>query len=229
MFYRPICLLLLLSASVYAAEPKQAIVESLKQLADRNPQVRDKAGNELMALDQTDLPLLRQVIAKSPQLKVSQIAALYDIVCYLHVRSAMLKLPKMPNGFLGVSLPSTALTDTRNEPAGFAIVSRLNGFVGFRKLQDGDVITAVGLGDDLQPVSTPAQFQTIIRSYAAGQRISLRVMRGIVPMTIQLNLDAAPQLNDAGAPISDIILDAEIDAEKYWETNFTPLIATKEI
>lgn len=224
-----IILVLLLCAGAQADDRNKAVAEAFENLADRDAAVRLKAKQDLMGLEPAELDLLRQIVASRTPLKLSQIDPLRDIVTYIRVRDAISKQPKGTGGFLGVSLPNLAIENEDARPAGVQIVDRLQGFVAYRLLEDGDIITAIGPENEMIPVYTPEQLRMVVRNFAAGQAISVRVIRGTRSLTVRFPLDAPVSSDDLDRGVQASIVEAQYDATKYWEKHFAPLLESKEL
>jgi hypothetical protein len=225
----PIIIVLLLCSPVLADDRKKAVADSFEKLADRDSEVRRRAKQDLMGLEPGELDLLRQVVSARTPLRPAQVDPLHDIVIYIRVRAAINKLPKVQGGFLGVSLPNLAIENEDQRPAGVQIVNRLQGFVAYRLLEDGDIITAIGPENEMLPIYTPDHLRMIVRNFAAGQMIHVRVVRGTRSLTVQFPLDAPIASEDLDRGVQADINEAEYDAEQYWERNFAPLLAAEEV
>ncbi len=227
-----ILLALILSAAPTAAIGQGRRAELAKwfqQLADREPSVRAEAKRQLMGLETSELDLLRDVAAAAMPLKPAQIDPLQDVVVYRRTREAILKMPRLETGFLGVSLPSLAMEDDESTPTGVPVLGRLRGFIAYRLLENGDIILAIGPGDELRNTFTPTQLRTIVSSMKAGDVVSVQVLRGTQTVTVKFPLDAPPQVDDSDRGVQGVVNDAEHDADAYWEKNFLPLIGKNEI
>jgi hypothetical protein len=225
----PIIFVLLLFAPALAQDRRKSIATAFEKLADRDAIVRQEAKRELMGIDPAELDLLREVVAARTPLKPAQVDPLHDVVMYVRVRSALSKLPRDPGGFLGVSLPNLAIENDDQRPAGVQIVDRLMGFVAYRLLEDGDIITSIGPENEMLPVFTPEQLRMVVRNFAAGQVIHLRVVRGTRALTVQFPLDAPIASEDLERGVQGDIRNAEYDADKYWDITFAPLLQAKEL
>jgi hypothetical protein len=224
-----ILVFLMLGVSVAQAEDRKAQIATwFRQLADREPGVRESARRELMGIDASELPLLREIVAgAAASLKPAQIDPLQDIVLQVKTREAILKLPRLDSGFLGVSLPPMAMEDDDATPTGVPIISRLRGFVAYRLLENGDVILAIGPGDAMRDTFTPTQLRQIVGSLRAGDEVSVRVLRGSRQVTFKFRLDAPP-ITEGPERVQELVNEAEQDAGKYWDKDFAPLVGTQE-
>ena len=224
-----IIFLLLTAVHASASDRKAEIAEAFEKLADRDASVRLQAKQDLMGLAPGELELLRQIVASRTPLKLSQIDPLHDIVVYIRVREAIAKQPRSPGGFLGVSLPEYTIENQDSRPAGVQIVNRLQGFVAYRLLEDGDIITAIGPENEMTPVYTPEQLRMVVRNFAAGQMIHVRVIRGTRTLTVRFPLDSPIASDDMERGVQANISEAVYDATKYWEAHFVSLLGSKEL
>jgi hypothetical protein len=196
----------------------------LGQLADPNPTVRANAQQELMGISANELPLLREVVVAATPLRLMQVDPLREAVEHIHLRAAMLRLPKDASGFLGITLPKFGVDDLDGRPLGVPVVSTLPGFVASRLLQPGDVILSMGSNGQTQETLTPDQLRLFIRSIKPGELITVRLIRGRQVLTVQFPLDAAP-MRDPNQP-DDILFTIEglkVDAADYYQRNFATI------
>ena len=209
-----------LVALLLAAAPSTApttrhvdpIVTWLGQLADRDPDVRDAARENLMSLPPTRLIDLKRAVAAIGAIAPAQALALRDIVTHIYLTGA--EYPRDPQGgaFMGVRMDAQ-MTD------GIVVAMRIPGFDAYRALRDGDVIVAVLESTD--PLRTYQDFSNVIRLRAAGETVHVKVQRGGRSITVPLRLSPRP----ADATHADQMREEQMsDADEYWEQNFAKLL-----
>jgi len=226
---RATILLLLLCVPALADDRRAQLTKWFNQLADREPSIRADAKRQLMGIEPGELNLLKEVVTAAVPLRPAQIDPLQDVVVHIRTREAILKRPRLDTGFLGVSLPFLAAEDDQSTPTGVPILTRLRGFVAYRLLENGDIILAIGPGNELRNTFTPNQLRTIVSSLKAGDEVSVQVQRGSQTLTVKFNLDAPPATDDAERGVQGVVNDAEHDADAYWEKTFLPLIGSQEM
>ena len=108
-------------------------------------------------------------------------------------------------------------------PQGIVIVERMPGFAGHRALLDGDVI--VGLADRPgQPFHGHAQFSAAVKGAGAGGSVRFTVLRRGRLTTVDVKVDARPDVADHPNMMNDLILRRREKAEAYWNQSFGPLL-----
>lgn len=185
------------------------------QLADSDPDVRERARIDLMGIERGQLPHLRQIVADTRPIKAAQAAVLYDIVS--HVFMATEPYEANPRaGFLGVRLPESLDAEA-------LVTGRVPGFCAYRMLQDGDVIVGIA---ELPGVKFPSrtQFTNAIRAIPAGTRLTLHILRNGQNKSVALRLDARPTASDPPNSMSDLENDRKEKADAYWARHFAPLL-----
>jgi len=204
----------------------------LTQLGDREPRTRQLARHNLLGLSPGDLPALRQILA-ARRLTPAQIDPLEEIITYVSTRQTLLdERGDSAAPFLGVSMAAFPAfrddTDAGSAEVGVVVDNRLFGYVAYRYLENGDVITALGREGDLKPTRTGEELRAVVQSLTPGQTITINLLRNGTPMTTRFALDAAPQaaLDKTVTPsrLEAMIDRVRDDAQTVYDQQFRPLI-----
>ncbi|HMB96608.1 MAG TPA: S1C family serine protease [Tepidisphaeraceae bacterium] len=208
----------LLLAAAPASQPAPNIHQWFDQLGDQNPQVRDKAIENLMGLSPGDLPALQKAVEQSRPIRPSQKTALRDVVTQVFMSGV--QYPVNPPGvpFLGLSGDSRSMDDSAS---GLVVTRRLPGFAAYRMLRDGDVINAIEEKPDEH--FDAESFKDVVKDFHPGQVITLRVLRNGNPMRIPVQLRARPNGIEA-VGLEIWFSEHQMDADKYWDQHFAALV-----
>lgn len=207
-------------------------------LAGSDGAVRDRALSAMLDLTRGDLPGLRNVVERSRPIAPSQAGLLRDVVAHVYLTAETYDCePRI--GFLGLvlhALDRVEVPRPENPPAlednglvrpantGVPVDYRIPGFCAFRALRDGDVVLGV-----VHPVARRMRDWTeltrAIQTFAAGEVITLEVLRQGALVNVPVTLDAKPLLAAGERGWSEIVLPArEAAAEAYWVNHFAPLV-----
>jgi hypothetical protein len=208
---------------------KGTIEQWFAELAHYDAAVRERARIELMGLQRNDLDTLHDIVQANLPLSPSQANVLHDIV--IHVYLAGEPYVGRNVGFLGVTLPQAGFARFGGDigdgapPQNTAVImDRFPGFVGYRMLQDGDVIMGLGERPDLR-IHEPTQLIAAIQEFRPGETVHLKVLRGMQVIDVAVKLDA--RVNEVAVPaiqIDDFRRAREIKAEEFWQKTFSPLL-----
>lgn len=182
-------------------------------LADRDPDVRERARFELMGLPRSALPELLAIVKVSRPLRPSQISELHDIVTHVYLASE--PYDTLPGGFLGVSWPN-GMAEVWEEPAGLVVAERLKGFVAYRYLRDGDVVVAI-VEFPQRAFTSSTELSSALREIGGGNRATLMVLRRGRILRVPLQLDFRPNWP---ADVENTRMLRENAAEAYWDKTF---------
>lgn len=225
---------LILAAPLLAGQPdrRQQLATWLTQLGDREPQTRQIARRNLLGLSSTDLPALRQIIATG-HLTPAQLDPLEEIITYVSTRNTLIdERGDTASPFLGVSMAAfPALRDDADDNSpelGVVVDNRLFGYVAYRYLENGDVITALGRDGDLKPTHTSEELRAVVQTFSPGQTITVSLLRNGTPMTTRFAIDYAPQaaVEKTASPsqLEALIDRVRGDAQTVYDQQFRPLI-----
>src|SRR5207249_218329 len=140
------------------------------------------------------------------------------------------------SGFLGVRLPPAPWQDMEasDGDVGLVIWDRIPGFCGYRMLQTGDVVVAIGVADQPdQPIRTTQDLTSTIGRLPADTTVRLQINRGGEMIQIEVTLQARPEWASGRVPNGQVplnLIDSEIQrdrverAEEFWEQTFGPLV-----
>lgn len=222
----------LLRADLPATQP--AVTERDTQLrhwvmdlASPEAPTRQLARLNLMALKPSELPDLKRVCAALVPLTRAQIESLKEIVGQLYLAGEVEKARNDGTaGFVGVRLGLGVISGQQREGTGGIVVyRRIIGFVGYRTLQDGDIIIGLQEAPDVR-MGQVEDFIQAVASRRAGDKIQLRVIRAGRELTIPITLDprpewvAAAQRLDRDDP-ADLPYQQLVDqAMHFWTTSF---------
>jgi hypothetical protein len=226
-----VAMVLCVAASLAAATDSSLLKNLVAQLGSDNPQRRDDARGQLMALQKADLPALRAAaLAQSPLLP-GQIGQLREIVTQVFLSGEdYRKNAAVPRGFLGLSWEKDVENDPRFEERPFAdgipVHERILGFPAFQVLQTGDSITKV-LEQPQTPLHTVNDFIRIIGTMPHGSVVHLGILRSGHSLSVAVTLAWAPiDLDEHRADdawIDNWILARNQRAEDYWNNEFWAL------
>jgi hypothetical protein len=197
----------------------------LKDLSDPDGAVRDRARQELMAMPASALDAFKQLVADVRPLAPDQRAALKDIVTHVYLSGRTYPSTNR-SGFLGVSFDDFQIVRDADEDGpryGVVVTGRLPGFVGYRVLQDGDVITHV----ERQPFASRGDFSQAIQASKAGSPVHLDLIRQGRTLQVELRLDLRPTWAEALNTIQPGSQARQEEADDYWTRNFEPLTAAR--
>ena len=218
------CFALAAQAADADRELRQSISRFVSDLADARQDVRDTARQKLLALRRKDLTILRAVVQQRLPLSPAELEPLRDIVMHVYL-SEESYVPDNSAGFVGVVFDPDQ-HESEFEGGGVEIRRRIPGFCGYRFLENGDIVLAIGMNArSLVEVRSHEEIISEVKRYAAGQTVLFRVMRRGRLLTVPLVLDSKPaQLG--GNPEILIAFQAEraAQADAYWDSVFEPLI-----
>lgn len=225
-------------ASVHAetaatTQPSKEISNWVNQLADGDTLIREKARDNLMALQSQELPALQSAVAGvSDRLLPSQKIYLREIVRQVFLSGLSYPTGDEPLPFIGVrwnnmeSPMSFDIDDRSDAPTpttGLLLDLRVPGFDAYRMLRDGDLVVGiVGVLD--KPGFTSNDFSDVIRAqFRPGDIATLRVVRSGHLINVKIKLGARPM----DLPPTDIASWTEPRdeaAEEYWKQYFQPIV-----
>jgi hypothetical protein len=210
------------------ASPKRlaAVRLMLAGLASEDSDRREEARLELLGLQRSDLPTLREAVRLTMPLEPSQRAVLRDIVT--HVFLVGDPYSSMGDGFLGVLLPNSLWPDQRamlSLERGVAVMSRLPGYCAFRMLKDGDVIIGLA-GQPEMELNSPEQLTAAVKGTRAGQTITFEVIRQGRIVKVPIRLDRRPIGIDRDGTFTEQRAQA---ADELWERDFVPLLVEEKV
>lgn len=209
----------------------------LRDLVAADGATRQQARVNLMSIDPTRLPELRRVCLAASPLTSAQIEALKDVVAQLYLQSQLENERVNPMlvedqreredlGFVGVRM-GFGFSDNRVNgvyAAGIVVYRRIPGFVGYRVLQDGDVIRGIKEAPGIKMTQIQS-FVDTVKALRTGSVIHLQILRAGRELTIPIRLDPRPWW----ANKTDATLDPDDDpinqerlgkAFDYWVTQF---------
>jgi hypothetical protein len=223
-------LILCAATNLAAAGSNPSLQNLIAQLGSDNPQLRDEARVQLMALPPESLPALRSAALSLTPLLPGQIAELRDIVTQVYLAGDDYKKdPASPQGFLGLYWPPP--DPTKPMPSGdgtVTVIGRIAGFPAYRVLKPGDIITQV-LEYPQTPMHDVNDFTNIIKLLRSGDVVHLNIIRSGRPMTVALTLAMFPveldqHRNDtSGHWIDNWMLQRGQRADDYWKREFSPI------
>jgi predicted metalloprotease with PDZ domain len=209
-----------------STESPEGIPTIYARLTSIDPAVRQAARRRLMSLSPADLPALREAAAQRRP-TAAQVPALREAVIGAVLASKSYESDPR-RGFLGISLGVMTQEDGVQR---VVVESRLAGFVGYRRLQDGDIFVAVA-GRQRVAIDNVTALQQAILGQPAGTHLTLVVLRGGRVMEVPVTLDAVPESTrpEAGAnlppdPAQFQAMQAKrlAAAQAYWDEHFAPL------
>ena len=221
-------------ASQPATSPAQQSIDSVRtwyfQLADRDPEVRERARISLMGVKRKDLAALEKVVAENRPVQASQAAVLYDIVTHVYMAGEPYRAAETAGGFLGMRWDPSE-RDFWDDPPGVIVSQRLPGFVAYRMLRTGDVIVGIAEMPDLQ-FATRTDFTSVMQRVPPGTTLTFVVLRGGKRQHVPIQLDARPVVALQGQPpdlMSAFEAERQNKAEEYWGRAFAPLVGDQSV
>ncbi|HEY1921869.1 MAG TPA: hypothetical protein VGG44_03805, partial [Tepidisphaeraceae bacterium] len=163
-------------ATTQSATPSQHDLQQwVTQLGSDDPQTRRTALGNLMALNKSDLPALRDAAIAEHSLLPQQIAAIHQAVTQVFLSAQPFEFasdPRLDYGFLGIQMMSDAPSQP---PDGVLVWSRIPGFVAYRMLQQGDIIVKIIRQPALPDIDMHRfdQFAQIVGQMHAGDILRL--------------------------------------------------------
>jgi hypothetical protein len=222
-----------------ATQPATQIQKWFDELADRDPDVREKARDALMGMNASDLPRLRAVVQQSQPLAPSQAAELRDVVTHVYLAGETYP-GDATKGFLGVKLSGirTRIGPVAPQPpaddelvdAGFAagpgvfVSERMPGFCGFRSLRFGDVVLGVVTREGLLRTRTQYELIPAVAATRPGGTLTLELLRQGLVIRVAIKLDVRPKAANDLNVIDEFTNERELKAEAYWRRNFALLV-----
>jgi hypothetical protein len=206
-------------------ELRQSIARWVTQLADARQDVRDVARQKLLALRRKDLATLRAVVQQRLPLSPAELEPLRDIVMHVYL-SEESYMADHSTGFVGVVFDEDQ-REVELESGAVEIRRRIPGFCGWRYLEDGDLVLAIGMNPgNLVEVRAHQEMISEVKRYAAGQTVLFRLLRRGRILTVPLILDAKPSQISGGEILIAFQAERAAQAEAYWDSSFEPLIQT---
>jgi hypothetical protein len=203
-------------------ELRQAISRLVSDLADSRQDVRDAARQKLLALRRKDLTILRAVVQQRLPLSPAELEPLRDIVMHVYL-SEESYVPDSSAGFVGVIFDPDQ-HESEFEGGGVEIRHRMPGFCGYRFLEDGDIVLAIGMNPrSLVEVHSHEEIISEVKRYSAGHTILFRLVRRGRILTVPLVLDAKPAVLNGVEALAAFQAERSAQAEGYWDTSFEPL------
>jgi hypothetical protein len=217
-----------------AAPASQPSADSIRtwylQLADRDPEVRERARIDLMGIQRKDLPALEKVVAENRPVQPSQAAVLRDIVRHVYIAGEPYQAASSSSGFLGMRWENGE-EGFWPDPPGVIVDERIPGFCAYRMLRPGDVIVGIEELPDVQ-FANRTDFTNAVQRFEAGETITFLVLRGGNVQKVPLRLDARPAAAVLGrAPELMIAFESErlTKADEYWSRAFAPLVEEQSL
>lgn len=212
------------------AATTQPVAEDYARLNDPRASVREAARGRLLHLSPDDLPRLLAAVRAHPP-TAAQTPVLRETVNEAFLRTVATG-GQSKRGFLGITLGMVMLDERGGVAKQLVTVeSRMPGFVGYRALEDGDVIMTVTAQREVA-IDSVSDLQREIFSLAAGTPVTLTVLRGGRLVDVRLTLDAIPEALSRGdalnMPIDPTQFQAmqnrrQQEARQYWQEHFAPL------
>lgn len=194
------------------------------QLADRDPEVRERARINLMGIKRKDLAALEKVVAENRPVQASQAAVLYDIVTHVYMAGEPYPVNDTLGGFLGLR----NMNDW-DAPPGVMITTRIPGFPAYRMLREGDVIVGIDELPDTA-ITNSREFVDVLRQVPAGATVTLRVLRGGDVQKVAVRLDPRPAAaNNLGDAMALLESTRQTKADEYWARAFAPLVEDQSV
>jgi hypothetical protein len=201
----------------------------LSDLMNADASIRQRARLSLMAIRPSELPLLREACLASAPLNPSQIEPLKEIVTQLFLQGVLENDAEKTNtGFVGVRLGfGQADTFGAGEyAAGIVVYRRIPGFVGYRMLQDGDIIRGITEAPEVK-MNRLQDFIDTVRKLQSGDLIHLQIVRAGKELSVPIKLDPRPEWTNRQAMAVDpdddpATIERIHQAEDYWDNQFAP-------
>jgi hypothetical protein len=204
-------------------ELRQSITRWVSQLADARQDVRDVARQKLLALRRKDLATLRGVVQQRLPLSPAELEPLRDIVLHVYL-SEESYVADHSTGFVGVVFDDDQ-REIELETGAVEIRRRIPGFCGYRYLEDGDLVLAIGMNSNgMVEVRAHQDMISVVKQYSAGQTVLFRLLRRGRILTVPLVLDAKPSQIVGGEILIAFQAERAAQAEAYWDSSFEPLV-----
>jgi|GEM_PF-5764134 len=196
----------------------------LSDLESIDPSTRDGAREQLMMLNASLLPQLRETVEKLDSISIAQSLALKDIV--IHIRATG------EHNFDGEGTSLIGVTQSGEPDAPCVIESRRIGFDAYRVLRDGDQIVQVALVDPRDGAIVRAraiewftQMQDWMRGVPVGSWIQVSVIRNGAQLSLQLRTAPNPDRRNGDlTPNYDAWVNEALD---YWTREFEPVVSER--
>jgi hypothetical protein len=228
-----------------ATQPASAstLQRQFADLAHADGAVRDRAFAGLLCLTRDDLPALRRVVEQARPVAPSQAAALRDLVAHVYLSDEPYA-GEPRAGFLGLLIPTLDSVDVRRaeQPEVFEITDnaqnggiralpstgvpieyRIPGFCAFRALREGDIVLGI-VKPTLRRLRDWSELSMSVRSFRAGETLTLEVVRQGVVTTVPVTLDARPLVPAESIWQDEILPAREAAAQAYWNEHFARLV-----
>ncbi|HEX5242655.1 MAG TPA: PDZ domain-containing protein [Tepidisphaeraceae bacterium] len=192
------------------------------ELVHPDAATRVQAMTQLMGLDASDLPTLREVVKKNRPLAVAQASVLRQIVTQVFLASETYDVAS-DQGFLGIFMPPLETPDATD---GALVSERCPGFVSMQMLHEGDVILSVQLPAK-RPVRihSPGELTSAMTGAKAGNKVQLEVLRQGQIIDVVVRLDPRPAQAEVGIEaMRDFNRQRQDRADAYWDKNFASLL-----
>lgn len=208
-------------AQVRAAEV--ATTEQMRRwvvgLMDADPALRERSRVALMGLSREELATLGAVVQEFRPLEGPVAETLRDVVEHVYLTGH--EYEKEERGFLGITMPARVDVTTKMD---VVVESRMPGFVGYRMLQDGDVILDIEERPLGQPVDRNV-FCDVVRAIRPGELVHLKVLRRGSMLRVPVRLDARPRDKtgvafEYEARVQELLTKRAKEAEAYWKRAF---------
>jgi hypothetical protein len=231
---RPLLLLLalplLMAADPPASQPSTQIKEWFNQLSDARPEIRSQAIDKLMALPDTQLLTLREVVEQSRPLSPSQSVALRDIVTQVYLSGQPYEAVADGGGFLGLiwpPFPAMAVMEDDSEP-GVVVRRRVPGTPAYAALREGDVILKVR-EISVDPETFKRTFTDLVKPFRAGDTLTMQIMRDGRLMTLPITLKPRPANLTGEGRLEAWMAERRDRADEYWNQTFRPLVGDDQV
>lgn len=192
------------------------------ELAHPDATTRVQAMTQLMGMDASDLPTLREVVKRNQPLSVAQASVLRQIVTQVFLASETYDVAS-DQGFLGIFMPPL---DTPDATDGALVSERCPGFVSMQMLHEGDVILSVQLiGKRPVRIHSPGELTAAMAGARAGNKVQLEVLRQGQIIDVVVRLDPRPAQAEVGIEaMKDFNRQRQDRADAYWDKNFASLL-----
>jgi hypothetical protein len=223
--------LTLFAAATSADERRETVNRWLTELGNREAAVRSAARRELMGLQPSELPLLRELALAAKPLELEQVQALRDIVIYVKAREQILDPKPTSRAFLGLRWPPLLLANNFDDEelvdVGVPVLQRVAGFVVWRYLEEGDILLAMGRPDALELLRRRVDILNAVRGLQPGEMIEMRVLRGASIINVRFPIDSFPRVLDPEA-VNTFAAKAEAAGRAYWDEQFAQLLPDEQ-
>ena len=208
------------NAAAPTTQPAEGQVRKwLSDLADTDAELREQARIELMGIHREQLPLLKRLVEESLPLQPSQAAVLREIV--IHVYLAGERYEGDPEaGFIGLRWPPLDLPSMQE--TGLIVMERMPGFVGYRMLQEGDLILSIREHPQVQ-LDDPSDLSRVVMAERGGSTLHLDVLRQGKVVSVASTLDQRPRIADREM-VEQFLRAREEKSEAYWKRDFESLL-----